>query len=67
MEQHNLIGYTDAEGASQPHCHVISGYTFLLEGGAVSWSSKKQSLVMASITEAEYVAATHAVKEAFFG
>ncbi len=66
IEQHNLIGYTDADRASQPHCHGISGYAFLLDGGAISWSSKKQSLVTASTTEAEYVAATHAAKEAFW-
>src|SRR6266404_5864964 len=66
IEQHNLIGYTDTDGASQPHRHAISGYAFLLDGGAISWSSKKQSLVTASTTEVEYVAATHAAKEAFW-
>eukprot|EP00253_Pinus_taeda_P009884 PITA_09884 len=41
-----------------------SGYVFHLFGGAVSWMSKKQSVVALSTTEAEYVAATHASKEA---
>jgi len=36
----------------------------MVDGGAVSWSSKKQELVTLSTTEAEYVAATHAAKEA---
>jgi hypothetical protein len=58
-----LIGYVDADGASQEHRHAISGYVFLVDGGAVSWSSKKQELVTLSTTEAEYVAATHAAKE----
>lgn len=62
--QHGLEGYTDADGASQEHRHAVSGYAFLLDGGAVSWSSKKQELVTLSTTEAEYVAATHAAKEA---
>jgi hypothetical protein len=36
-----LEGYTDADGASQEHRHAISGYVFLVNGGAISWSSKK--------------------------
>jgi hypothetical protein len=36
-EQHDLTGYTDADGASEEHHHAISGYTFLIDGGAVSW------------------------------
>ena len=42
----------------------ISGYVFNLFGGAVSWMSKKQYVVALSTTEAEYMAATHASKEA---
>jgi hypothetical protein len=38
----------------------------LVDGRAVSWSSKKQELVTLSTTEAEYVAATHAAKEAIW-
>src|SRR5216683_1932529 len=62
-EKHDLLGYTDADGASQPHHRAILGYAFLIDGGAVSWSSRKQELIMLSTTEAEYVAATHATKE----
>ena len=58
-----LKGYTNADGASQEHRHAISGYAYLLDGGAVSWASRKQELVMLSTAEAEYVAATHAAKE----
>jgi hypothetical protein len=39
-----LEGFSDADGASQEHRHVITGYVFLIDGGAVSWSSKKQEL-----------------------
>ena len=41
-----------------------SGYVFNLFGGAVSWMSKKQSVVTLSTTEVEYMAASHASKEA---
>ena len=58
-----LKGFTDADRASQEHRHAISGYAYILDGGAVSWASKKQELVTLSTTEAEYVAATHAAKE----
>ena len=61
-----LEGFTDADGSSQEHRHAISGYAFLIDGGAVSWSSKKQELVTLSTTEAEYVAATYAAKEALW-
>eukprot|EP00253_Pinus_taeda_P016143 PITA_16143 len=40
-----------------------SGYVFNLFGSAVSWMSKKQSVVALSTIEAEYMAATHASKE----
>lgn len=61
-----LEGFMDADGASQEHHHAISGYAFILDGGAISWASKKQELVTLSTTEAEYVAATHAAKEAIW-
>jgi hypothetical protein len=65
-ERHDLMGYTDADGASQEHRHAISGHVFLIDGGAISWSSRKQELITLSTAEAEYVAATHAAKEAIW-
>jgi Reverse transcriptase (RNA-dependent DNA polymerase) len=62
-KHHDLIGFTDADGASQEHCHAISGFAFLIDSRAVSWASKKQELVALSTTEAEYIAATHAARE----
>jgi hypothetical protein len=54
----------DADRALQEHRCTILGFIFLVNGGAVLWSSKKQELVTLSTIEAEYVAATHAAKEA---
>jgi hypothetical protein len=65
-EQRGLVGYVDADGASQEHRRAITGYVFMIDGGAISWSSKKQELVTLSTTEAEYVAQTHAAKEAIW-
>ena len=39
---------------------------FTLAGGAVRWLSKLQSVVALSTTEAEYMAATQACKEAIW-
>ena len=41
-----------------------SGYLFQISGGAVTWSSKKQSCVALSTAEAEYVAISSAAQEA---
>jgi hypothetical protein len=59
-----LVGYTDADGASQDHRHTITGFAFLVDGGTVLWGSRKQELVTLSTAESEFVAATHAAKEA---
>jgi transposase InsO family protein len=65
-DKQDLVGYTDADGASEEHRHAISGYAFLIDGGAVSWYSRKQEIVTLSTAEAKYVAATHAAKEAIW-
>ena len=57
-KQDDLKGFTDADGASQEHRHAISAYVFMIDGGAVSWSSRKQELVTLSTAELEYIAAT---------
>ena len=62
-DNRGLVGYVDADGASQEHRRAISGYVFMVDRGAVSWSLKKQELVTLSTAEAEYVAQTHAAKD----
>ena len=61
-----LTGYADADGNMAEDRHAISGYAFMLNSGAVSWSAKRQEIVTLSTTESEYVAATHAAKEALW-
>ena len=36
-----LEGFSDADGNSQEHQHAISGYAFTIDGGAMSWNSRK--------------------------
>jgi hypothetical protein len=58
-ENKQLIAYTDSDYAGDlTDRKSTSGYVFMLSGGAVSWSSKKQPIVTLSTTEAEFVAAT---------
>lgn len=57
-EESELIAYTDSDYAGDiDDCKSTLGYVFLMSGGAVAWSSRKQPLVTLSSTEAEYVAA----------
>ena len=61
----DIHGFVDGGWAGDPdQRRSTSGYVFNLFGGAVSWMSKKQSVVALSTTEAEYMVATHASKEA---
>ena len=44
----------------------ISGYVFLMAGGAVSWKNLKQTLVASSIMEAEFVACYEASNQSIW-
>jgi len=62
----DLTGWVDADGSQEEdHC-AITRYAFLIDGGAASWNSKQQELVVLSTTKGEYIAATHASKEALW-
>ena len=63
----SLIGYCDADwGSNVDDRRSITGYVFLLSGGAVSWQAKRQPTVALSSVEAEYMASTQATKEALW-
>lgn len=62
-EVKELTGYVDAGGSMGEDQHTLSGYTYLIDGGVVSWSTKRQEIVSLSTTESEYVPTMHAAKE----
>jgi hypothetical protein len=63
LNNEELNIYCDADWASDVDRKSISSYVITLAGGAVAWSSKKQSTVALSTAEAEYIAATHCAKQ----
>jgi hypothetical protein len=57
--------YTDADYATcKDTRRSRSGFVFKMYGGAVSWSSKLQSVVAQSTAESEYIAGAHAARHA---
>ncbi|SGZ16631.1 BQ5605_C020g09047 [Microbotryum silenes-dioicae] len=62
-----VVGYSDANwGACVDTSISTMGFVFYLAGSAVSWSSKRQTRVADSTTDAEYLALSHAGKEAIY-
>jgi hypothetical protein len=61
-----LEGYADTDGSMMEDRRAISRYAFIINGGAVSWSTKKQEIVSLSTMESEYIAATYVSKEALW-
>src|SRR4030095_222728 len=61
MEAYSAAGW----GANEDR-KSISGQIFILAGGAVSWQSKKQPMVILSSTEAETMALLQAIKESLW-
>ena len=59
-----FTSYTDADHAGCPDTgRSTSGYVIKMGTGAISWSSRLQSIVALSTTEAEFVAAVSAGQE----
>jgi hypothetical protein len=68
VDMSNLLwGYVDSDWAGCPDSRrSTSGYVLMLNGAAVSWKSKRQSVVALSSAEAEFVAASAMVKEVIY-
>ena len=63
-EQLVVKGYVDASfDTDKDDCKSQTGYVYILNGGAVSWRSCKQSVIAGSTVEAEYMAAAEASSE----
>jgi Reverse transcriptase (RNA-dependent DNA polymerase)/Pol polyprotein, beta-barrel domain/gag-polypeptide of LTR copia-type/GAG-pre-integrase domain len=62
-----LHGFTDSDWAGDPaDRRSITGTLWLLCGAPVGWTSRKQSSVVISSTEAEYIAATQGARDAIW-
>lgn len=62
-----LEGFVDADwGGNALDRKSYTGFTFFFDGCPISWESRKQSSVALSSTEAEYMAASDAAKEAIY-
>ncbi|CAM8876419.1 unnamed protein product [Rhodiola kirilowii] len=62
-----IVGYVDSDYASnRDNRKSTTAFYFTWNGNCVSWKSQLQPIVALSSTEAEYIAATEAAKEAIW-
>lgn len=60
-----LVGYSDSDWANEvTERRSMSGYVFLLEGTAITWSATRQKTIALSTVEAEYMSQCEAGREA---
>ena len=61
-----VVGYCDSDFASDVDTRrSTGGFVYIMSGGAISWSSKLKTVAV-STSEAEYMAAAKAVREALW-
>ena len=64
QDENSVVGYVDSNFAGDLNERKsISGYLFMVNGCLISWKTTLQPVVTLSSTQAEFVAATEAVKE----
>ncbi len=62
-----LVGYCDADWADDlEDRRSTTRFVFMMGGGTISWSSKRQPTIVLSTTEVEYMASMQATKEAIW-
>jgi hypothetical protein len=65
QDNKQLMSYADADwGGDATERKSNSGYIFKYLGAPIAWTSRKQTLVALSTTEAEYIALSEAAQEA---
>ena len=64
--ERELVGYADVDGSKSEDRHTLLGYVFLVDDRSVSWSMRRQEIVSLLMTKSEYVAVTHATKDALW-
>ncbi|CAH2098391.1 unnamed protein product [Euphydryas editha] len=66
-DEHDLVGYVDADWASNSlDRKSFTGFVFKMSGSVISYECKKQTTIDLSRTEAEYMAICEASKEAIY-
>ena len=62
--QAHITTFTDSDFAADPDTrHSTSGYTLLINGTAIAWSSRRQRVTTTSTAEAEYTALAAGIQE----
>ncbi|GAB0095500.1 uncharacterized protein DMENIID0001_108920 [Sergentomyia squamirostris] len=62
-----LEGFCDADWGSDPDDRrSTSAYVFMMQGGAISWNTRRQQTVALSSTEAEYMSLVSAIQESIW-
>ncbi|CAN1262899.1 Retrovirus-related Pol polyprotein from transposon TNT 1-94 [Linum perenne] len=65
--RNDLVGYVDSDFASNKDTRKSTTcFVFTWAGNCITWKSQQQSIVALSSTEAEYIAAAEACKEAIW-
>lgn len=63
----NIISYTDSDWASDlDDRRSCTGHVLVKQGGAITWSSKRQPTIALSSTEAEYMSLSSCAKDTLF-
>lgn len=66
-EDGQMVSYCDADWAGDPiDRRSTTGYVFLAQGGAISWTTRRQPTIALSSTEAEFMSMVSAIQEALW-